>query len=406
MEIIRFPFCQNRKIRQSSKVSILVVLIFITSFTFECEAGKRYKVVILPFKDYTQTDLGEMFSDVLRSALTQTGYFEAINKEKTYERVITVIPDNMIMIDDTVREGGAFTDGQIDLLARLDTKRIQRFSKKLKADYAIRGSISQVGDIMRVDTEISDVKSNKMLDFIDAKGNPDELLSTILDDLTNEITLYCKALNAYNDALAVRGMYNQGQYTFDVCEKKLKELLTITNNEVGIHAVLMDLYLSKTRSEGNTLLEDNAIIEGKRVLSLLTQDFKADDLEVFSTLGFDPFHEMAMIYSKRGDNSKAIKIYQKAISVYPMNIAGHYKEIGLLYLQENSEDKAVQAFEESLDVDKSDYEMHFVLASIFEERKYRNKALKHFEECVKYARNAEDIKTAKDRINKLSLPDD
>ena len=406
MEIIRCPFCQNGKIRLISKITILVILIFVTSLTYECEAGKRYKVVILPFKDYTQTDIGEMFSDVLRSALTQTGYFEAINKEKIYKKIVTVIPDNMIKIDDTEREGGSFTDGQIDLVARLDTKIIQRFSKKLKADYAIRGSISQAGDIMRVDTEISDVKTNKMLDFIDAEGGPDELLSTILDNLTNEITLYCKGLNAYNDALAIRGMYNQGQYTFDVCEKKLKELLMITNDEVSIHAVLMDLYLSKTRSKGNTLLEDKIIIEGEKVLSLLTQDFKADDLGVFSTLGFDPFHEMAMIYSKKGDNSKAIKTYQKAISVYPMNIAGHYKEIGLLYLQNNSEDKAVQAFEKSLDVNKSSYELHLVLASIFEERKYRNKALKHLEECVRYARNAEEIRTAKDRINKLALSND
>jgi Tfp pilus assembly protein PilF len=74
-----------------------------------------------------------------------------------------------------------------------------------------------------------------------------------------------------------------------------------------------------------------------------------------------------------------------------------------LYLKEGLEDEAIQAFTKSLDVNRGNYELHFILASIFEKRNQSDKASEHFEECVKYARNADEIKTAKEKINELTL---
>ncbi len=397
------PSSLNDVIVRISRGIVFVIFVFMISANYECEAGKRYKIVILPFKDNTRMNLGETISDVLRSAVTQTGYFEAVDRDKIYEVIAEVIPSDLIKIDDTERVGGAFTAAQIDLFARLDMKRIQKFSKRLKADYAVRGTASQFVDSLRIDAEIISVKNNKTMGFVSVEGAPEGLSTEMVKELSGEITMFCRSLNAYDDALGIMGMYNQGQYTFDVSEKKLKDLLLITEDAVGIRASLMVLYLSKIRNEENTLLEDKVIEEGERILNHLDQNFEEKVLGVFSTSGFDPFDEIAKIYSKRGANDRAIEIYQKTIRVYPMNIAGHYKGLGILYLKEGLEDEAIQAFTKSLDVNRGNYELHFILASIFEKRNQSDKASEHFEECIKYARNADEIKTAKEKINELTL---
>ncbi len=184
-------------------------------------------------------------------------------------------------------------------------------------------------------------------------------------------------------------------------EKKLKEILSITNGAVGIRASLMVLYLSSISTEENALLEDKVIEEGEMILSHLDQNFDEKVLEVFLTSGFDPFDVIAKIFSKRGDNEKAIEIYKKTISVYPMNIAGHYKDLGFLYLNNGLEDKAIHAFRKSLDTNRGNYEVNLALVSIFEKRNQPDKVRKHLEECIRYASNIGEIKVAKDKIDKL-----
>lgn len=382
---------------------VLIIFVSMTYAYYEGEAGKRYKIVILPFRNNTQMNFGEMIPDVLRSTVTQTGYFEAIDRDKIYETAITVIPLDLLYIDNTERnQSGGFTANQIDLIARLDTKRVQSFSKKLKADYAVKASVSQIGDSLRIDAEILDIKANKMLGFVSVEGSPDELLTKVLKELSNEITIFCRRLNAYDDALYIIGMYNQGQYTFDVSEKKLKELLSITEDAVGIHAVLMVFYLSGTDNTGNILMEDKVIEEGEKIIYLLDQDFDERVLEIFSSSGLDPFDELAKIYTKKGNNEKAIEIYQKAINLYPMNIAGHYKELGMLYLKDGSEDKAMHAFERSLDANKGDFKLRLILATMLEKRNQSDKARKHLEECLKYARNVDDVMAVNKKINEFN----
>lgn len=396
------PTYLNGGIWQISRIIALIVFIFITATNNECEAGKKYKIVILPFKDHSEKNLGVMLSDVLRSTLTQKGYFEAVDRDKIYETVVTVIPGDLIKIDNTKRVGKSFTADQIDLMARLDVKNVQKFCKKLNADYAIKGSVSQLGENLRIDAEIIDVEANKMLGFVDVEGKLEELSSKIIEELSNKITLFCRDINAYDDALAIRGKYNQGQYTYDITERKLKESLSITKDKLAIHAVLMVLYISEIGPGRNIRLEDKILEEGHEIITLLNQNYDEKYLEIFQTSGFDPFDEMANIYSRRDNNKKAIEIHKKAIIIYPMNIAGHYKEMGLLYLKEGTEDIAIKAFEKSLGVNKSNYELHFILATIFEKKGTIEKAVKHLEECIKYARNVEDIKAAKEKISNLA----
>jgi len=379
-----------------------IAFVFIIFAVQKCEAERSYKIVIMPFRDYTQMNMEEMAPDVLRSMFTQSGYFEPVDREIIYEKISTVIPSSIIQPDNVKKSAdGAWTADLVDVLARLDTKIIKKFGRQLKADYVLKGNISLIGSTMRIDTELIGVKAKKTLGCFTIEGSPEELSSGILKGLSYKITDFCRNLNAYDDALSIIGLYNQGQYTFDVSEKKLKQILSITNDAVGIRASLMVLYLSKILKEENALMEDKVIEEGMKILIHLDQDFDENVLKVFSTSGIDPFDEIARILAKRGDNEKAIEVYRKAISVYPMNIANHYKELGLLHLNNGSEDKAIDAFRKSLDINKGNYEVNFALVSIFEKRNQQDKVRKHLEECIRYARNIEEIKAAKQKIDRL-----
>lgn len=378
----------------------LIVFVFIAFAIHKCDAAKSYKIVIMPFRDYTQMSMEEMVPDVLRSIFLQSGYFKPVDREIIYEKVSTEIPSNMVKLEDVTKGAdGSWTTDKVDLMARLDTKVVKKYGRQLKSDYVLKGNISSIGSTMRIDAELIGVKANKTLGSMVVEGSPEGLSSGILKELAYKITDFCRNLNAYDDALSIISMYNQGQYTFDVSEKKLKEILSVTNDAVGIRASLMVLYLSKIHNEENTLLEDKAIEEGVKMLMHLDQNFDENVLEVFSTSGIDPFDEIAKILSKRGDSEKAIEVYSKAISVYPMNIAGHYKEIGLLYLAKGLEDNAIDAFEKSLKTHKGNYEVNVALVSIFEKRNEPDKVKKHLEECIRYARNIDEIKSAKGKLD-------
>ncbi len=380
----------------------LIVFIFVAFVNQDCDAKRSYKIVVLPFKDYARMNMEEIVPDTLRSMFTQTGYFEPVDREIVYEKVSKALPGNEIKIDNITNAGGSWTADQVDLWSRLDTKIVKKLGRQLKADYVLKGNISLIGNSLRIDTEIVGVKERKTLGFVAVEGNPEELSSGILKELSAKITSFCRELNAYDDALSIIGLYNQGQYTFDVSEKKLREILSITGDAVGIRASLMVLYLTRTSKEENSKLENKILGEGVMVLRRLHQNFDEKVLEVFLTSGLDPFDEMAKIYSKRGDYNKAIEVYKKTLSVYPMNIAGRYKELGLLYLNSGSENEAIEAFEKSLEKHKGSYEINFILVDIFEKRKQPDKVKKHLKECVRYARNIDEIKAAKGKLDKLN----
>lgn len=380
----------------------LIICVFFVLAAHKCDAARSYKIVIMPFRDYTQMSMEEMVPDVLRSMFIQSGYFEPIDREIIYEQVSTEIPSNMVKLEDVTKGAdGAWTTDKVDLMARFDTKTVKRFGRQLKADYVLKGNISLIGSTMRIDVELIGVKTKKTLGSFVVEGSSEGLSSGILKELSNKITDFCRNLNAYDDALSIISLYNQGQYTFDVSEKKLKQILSVTNDAVGIRASLMVLYLSKISKEENASLEDKVIEEGVKILMHLDQNFDENVLSVFSTSGIDPFDEVGRILSKRGNSEKAIEVYRKAISVYPMNIAGHYKELGLLYLNNGSEDKAIDAFGKSLDTHRGNYEVNFTLVSIFEKRNQPDKVRKHLEECIRYARNIEEIKYAKGKLDEM-----
>src|SRR3990167_7154971 len=102
------------KIKLTFQIKIIsIIFLFIVFVNHELLAEKRYRIVVFPFKDNTHMEIGEMVSDVLRSTLSQTEYFEAVDRDKVYKTVFTVILGDQIKIDDTERAEGAYTSEEI-----------------------------------------------------------------------------------------------------------------------------------------------------------------------------------------------------------------------------------------------------------------------------------------------------
>ncbi len=238
----------------------LIVFILVAFVNQNCDAKRSYKIVILPFKDYAQMNMEEVVPDALRSMFTQTGYFEPIDREIIYEKVSTVTTSDDIKVDNITSSGGAWSADQVDAAAKLSTETVKKFGRQLKSDYVLKGNISLIGTSLRIDAEIVGVKEKETLGFVAVEGNPEELSTGILKELSVKITNFCRELNAYDDALSIIGLYNQGQYTFDVSEKKLREILSITGDAVGIRASLMVLYLTRTSKEENSKLENKILL--------------------------------------------------------------------------------------------------------------------------------------------------
>ncbi|MCP5006458.1 MAG: hypothetical protein GY941_21350 [Planctomycetes bacterium] len=396
---------------RSFSIAVIIVGVFMFHVSCECEAGKKYKTVILPFRDNTYMDLGEMVSDVLRGMVAQTEYFEIVDRDRLYETVITVLPGNLINVDNITRTGGGFTANQIDVISRLDRKKIQRFSKKLRADYVIKGSISKFANALRVDAEIIDVKGNEILGFVDVEGEPEKVLTDMLGALTGKILLFCRNLNSYDDALYTLGQYSQCLFTFDVAEKKLKELLPDLRDTIGIRAVLMTLYLTEN-SRTNSLsvklynspeIDEKIIEEGEQILTLLENSFDEKVLEVFLSTGLDPFEEVANVYVNGGDMEKAIDIYRKAINVYPINLAEHYTKMGRLYCERGVDNEAILAFEKALEIKKSNNGLRLELVGLLKKNRFPERARKHLDVCMKYARNGEEIERISEEMDNLPV---
>lgn len=119
-----FSTCRIGLLRKYNYFSIAsIIFAFVFFAVNKCEAERSYKIVVMPFRDYTQTNMEEMVPDVLRSMFTQSGYLEPVDREIIYEKVSTLITSDMIKLENVTKGAdGAWTTDQVDLMSRLDTK--------------------------------------------------------------------------------------------------------------------------------------------------------------------------------------------------------------------------------------------------------------------------------------------
>ncbi|OOP57101.1 MAG: hypothetical protein AYP45_05260 [Candidatus Brocadia carolinensis] len=142
----------------------LLALLFILSISFlGIISGneRKVKIAIFPLK-YNCDSNGFVMGvdDVMRTELIRSGYFAVTEQEHTYEIMQEAVLHNVIKIENA--DVSMLTEPNIvDLFAKVDPKIIIRIAEKIKADFALKGTLNQFGSVFRADIEILHVKAKK-----------------------------------------------------------------------------------------------------------------------------------------------------------------------------------------------------------------------------------------------------
>ncbi len=379
------------------KYQKLLALIVFSIVTASIVAGNDPKpqVVVFPFKsNQSLQGLLQGIEDVLRSELIRSGYFIVVEQERMYEFIKETVLYNFIKIEDVDVETALPRATIVDLFARVDLKVNIRIAEKLKADFAVKGSLNQFGEKFRADIEVVNVKGKETLGALVGECDSQERISEMMEEISQQIVDVCKGASILNDIDHIQGSYQQGNFTYEETSDRLKSLSCEMPGSFLIHCALFLHYL------GHHEMRDGLIEEGEEVINLFNPDSEAD-IRYLSLLGMDPFYELANVYSTMGKIDNAIKVYNRAIRVYPLNHTRYYKQLGVLYKREGQTELAISAFKKVLNVNPADYETRVMLASVYEAKGDISNALEQYRHSLNYATNAAESSHVKEMIKRL-----
>ena len=286
----------------------------------------------------------------------------------------------------------------VDLFAGVDLKIVVHVSERLKADFAVKGTLSQFGDNFRADIEVVHVRLKETVSALVGECESKEKISEMLEQLSQQIVNVCKGVNVQNEVDYIQNGYQQGKFTYEETLDKLKKLSSEMPGVFAIHCALFSNYL------GHPEMMDNLIEEGEEILNLFNAD-NEEDMRFLSSLGIDPFYELANVYIVMGKLDRAIEIYRRAIQVYPMNHAKYFKQLGVLYKLEDETEASVDAFRQVLNMNPADCEARFKLASVYEAIGDMLNALEQYQACLKYTTNAAESSRVKEKMKQLQSKD-
>src|SRR3989339_24407 len=300
----------------------------------------KSKVVIFPFKNNIDSNTPiKGIEDVMRSELIRSGYFTIVEQEKTFEFVKETVLNNFFKIDNVDVKTALPKASVVDLFAGFDLKMVVHVSERLKADFAVKGTFNQFGDNFRADIEVVHVRLMETLSALVGECESKEKISEMLEQLSQQVVNVCKGVNVQNEVDYIQSSYQQGNLTYEETLGRLKKLSSEMPGVFTIHCALFSNYL------GHPEMGDNLIEEGEEILNLFDAD-NEEDMRYLSSLGIDPFYELANVYVVMGKLDRAIEIYRRAIQVYPMNHAKYFKQLGILYKLEGESEASIDAFKQ------------------------------------------------------------
>jgi len=383
--------------------------VFIILFAFCSHTGygeeKKFKTVIFPFIYHLdQNTQLRGVEHIIQSELIRSGYFRIVDQRRTFQFVREAVLHNFFKIDD-VEMGSEYTDNDIiDLFGRLEWRKVAKVTKRLNADYGIRGVLSQFGEKFRTDIEVVNTRetepvrlqemNDKTVAALVGECESMEKIPEMFEQLSSQIVEVCLEKSVRETVDSIVGNYYQGILTYGETAQKLEKLSYDIPDEFIIYCTLFSHYLEKPK---NT---KNLIKAGERTISLFDPG-NEEHLRYLSVLGIDVFDELANAYTLKKDLSRAISIYIYAIKTYPMNHSYYYKQLGKLYLSKDKIDASLNAFKQTLSIDPTDTEARYNLASVYEKTGDASSALAHYKQCLKYTTNEAKRAKVKEAISLL-----
>lgn len=356
--------------------------------------GRKTTVVIFPFKYNCDSNiLIRGIEDVMQSELIRSGYFTVTEQERTYEFVREAVLYNFIKIDNVDVEAVLPKANVVDLFAKIDPKIIIQIAEKVKADFAIKGALNQFGHRFHADIEVIHVKAKKTLSALVGECESEEKIPELTEQLSDQIVNVCKGVNVLREIGYIQNSYQQGVLTYEEMTDRLKNIASEMPKSLPIHCALFSHYL------GRQEMRDSLIEEGEEIIKLFAGD--EEGVRYLSSLGIDPFYELANVYCDTGRLNNAIDVYNRAIMFYPMNHIKYYKELGGLYKIEGKGELAIRAFKQVLSLNQADYETRLNLASIYEINDDLSGAIEQYQRCLKYAKNIAESSRVKALIERL-----
>lgn len=377
------------------KLLTLMVVFWVVVVTVVHGSDQKPKVVIFPFKNNLDLNyLIQGIEDVMRSELIRSGYFTVVEQERAYEFMKEAVLYNFIKIEDVNVETALPRANIVDLFARVDWRVITRVAERLKADFAIKGSLNQFGEKFRADIEVIDVKAKESLSALVGECESKEKIPEIIEELSQQIVNVGKGANIEKEIDYIQSSYQQGNLTYEETSDRLKNLSSDMPGSFPIHCALFLHYL------GQQKMRDSFIEEGEVVINLFNPESETD-IRYLSLLGIDPFYELANVYSAMGRIDNAIEVYNRAIRGYPMNHIKYYKQLGVLYKHEGKTELAINAFKQVLNMNPADYEVRLILAATYEIKGDISNAIEQYQHCLKYSKNTAKSSNVKDTITRL-----
>lgn len=357
---------------------------------------RKIKIVIFPFQYNCNTNgLFSGIDDVMRSELIRSGYCEVIEQVRTYEFIQEAVLFNIIKIEDADVKNMLTKANIVDLFAKVNLKVLIRVAEKTNADFALKGTINQFGDILRANIEVVQVKAKETISVLVGECESTEKIPEMTEQLTQQIINVCKGANVQKEIDYIQCNYQQGNITYEEATERLKNLSSEIPGSFLIHGTLFSHYL------GHQEMRDSLIEEGKELIKLFTADEK--DIRCLSMLGVDPFFKLANIYYEMGMVDDAINVYNRVIPIHTMNQIKYYKHLGELYKLKGKDAFAISAFNLVLSSNQSDYETRLNLASLYEDNGDLSSALEQYQYSLKYTKNISENSRLKEKIKQLQL---
>lgn len=387
----------NNHLRIYHKLSVLLIIfsIIIVGIAYGKETKKR--VVIFPFKNYWDPDRNiQGAEDIIRSELIRSGYLTVAEQERVYEFMREAVLSNFIKIENVDVETVAPRANIVDLFAHVKLKSVIQVAEKVNADFAIKGTLTQFGEKFRADIEVINVKEKNTETMLVGESEIKEKIPEMLEQIAQQAVNVCKRASIEEDIDDIQSSYQQGKLTYKETIERLRQLSDEMEGVFEIHCIIFSYYL------GRPEMINDLIEEGEKVIHLFNAN-REEDMRCLSSLGIDPYYELANAYIIMGKLDNAIEVYNRAILVYPMNHVRYYKQLGVLYKIEGKIDASVNAFEQVLKLAPADYETRLKLASLYESKGDISKALEQYLHCLKYAKNSEESSRVKEKVKMLQL---
>ena len=375
----------------------LVMLMIFPIVVGSAAYGKdvKPKIIIFPFKNNWDSNCPiKGVEDVMRSELIRSGYFTIEEQERTIEFMKEAVLSRYFKVKNVDVETAAPRASIVDLFAGLELKMVIGVAEKLKADFTVKGTLSQFGDNFRADIEIVNVKNKETVSALVGECESKEKIPEMIERLSQQVVNVCKGVNVQKEVDYIQNSYQQGELTYEETLERLKKLSSEMPGIFVIHCALFSNYL------GHPEMKDNLIEEGEEIMNLFNADSE-ENIRYLSSLGVDPFYELANVYIVMGKLDSAIEIYNRAIRIYPMNHSKYYKQLGVLYKLEGKGEASINAFKQALNMDPSDGEIRFNLASVYESEGDISSALEQYQYSLKYTKNTTESARVKEKIKLL-----